>query len=1591
MRATNPFHAFLAALLLGVVSTLPDAAAQATRPVASAAAQGVINAPVPRPARRPPIPLAQRLAAGARFLASFATRTVRPAQGVRDQGQGNLWAGAGAPHYFGPYPNWAYSPLPGGEVLSIAVDNGGSGYTNPVVLVEDVYADVNDPAHMSGAVVVAKTDPQTGAIVSVQLQSGGAGYTLGSTPRVVVVDPSGSGAQLSASVGLAPGAAPAGGLRKFVDSLPGLGPLQANNIGRYIPVAVPDRTRYPGCDYYEIALVEYFEQLHSDLPGPCNPVSPGSLGTRMRGYVQEHDGMPLDKPHMLGPMIFAERDRPVRIRFTNRLPVGGGGELFLPVDKSVMGSGPGPANADYAQNRANLHLHGNNSIWISDGTPHQWTTPAGEQTQYPHGVSVYNVPDMPDAGPDPQQGVLTYYYTNQHSARLMFYHDHSHGITRLNVLAGEAAGYLLSDAVERDLVDGSNHTGVNPEQLRVLPGLGTPLIIQDRTFVDAQRIGGQDPTWSWGLDMYGRPETGSLWYPHVYMPNQNPGDVGGMNAFGRWHYGPWFYPPADITHPPVANPYYDCGQGGACASPWEPPLAPDIPNPSMPGEAFLDTPLVNGTAYPYLEVDPKAYRFRILNAANDRFFNLQLYVADESTVSADGRRRTEVKMVPAVPTKGHPELWPTDGRDGGVPDPALRGPAFVQIGTEGGFLPKPVVVENQPVSWNLDQTNFDMGLVKDHALFLGSAERADVVVDFSAFAGKTLILYNDSPAPVPALDARYDYRTGGPDLGSIGGAPTTQIGYGPNTRTIMQFRVREGAPQPFDLAALERAFAKTAQKRGVFEVSQDEVVVPQAEYDSAYGAQFPQDQYARIHEAVKSFRTVDGRNVAIPFQPKAIQDEMGETFDMEYGRMSSMLGLQLQNAQPGFATFPYSGPPLELLSPALSSAHLGTLEDGTQLWRVTHNGVDTHPIHTHLFNVQVVNRVAWDNAVRPPDLNELGWKETVRINPLQDTILAVRPVLPSNLPFKMPNSVRLLDPALPEGAWLVSPPPAGFIAPNGNPVVTDGMAGMIRNHYVNHGWEYVWHCHILAHEEMDMMHTLAFAVPPEAPSGLSVAHDGLAPVLSWTDESISATGFLVERSLSGAFDGAVAQFAAPASTWRDTTAQTGVAYHYRVKALNTVGDTQDYGPGGTFPVVTASSGWSAPAYMPAHQPEVQLSTGSMAFGPQRTHVQGAAASVTLANAGDATLVCALALSGANAGDFQLLAGGSVSVPAGGTAEVQAAFTPGAAGARSARLDISSNDPKSPHVAVLLGGTGIEPRAVLAPAAIDFGAWTIGKGSTPRTATLSNLGSDTLTWSAAAGGANAADFAVLKSCGNQLAPGDSCEIAVGFTPSAAGARTGSLIVLGDDPANPTLAVALAGTGTLVPGATDLSAVILAQGRIGLSFTDASTLESNFIVWRSVNGGMYLPVAIVPRTPAETAATGGVVVLEDAGAVPGALHAYFVVASDGLGQTAASNTATLSLTVPVAPAGLVVTGSTAAGDSTQASLLALWNDMSTNESGFELQRATDAAFAAPDTCQLAANSTSCTQLVPGNRDYYYRVRARNVLGASAWSATVLVAAP
>lgn len=988
-------------------------------------------------------------------------------------------------------------------------------------------------------------------------------------------------------------------LRKFVDALPGLGATNKNALGQYIPVAIPDTKTYPGSDYYEIAVVEYTEKMHSDLPVTTNrgyvqlstSVVPGSKvpltkkdGTTKLLLPNGLQAIGVDKPHFMGPAIVADSNRPVRIKFYNLLPTGAEGNLFIPVDTTVMGAGMGSMNMsgnvmeeNFTQNRANIHLHGNNTVWISDGTPHQWITPAGEQTHYPQGVSVVDVPDMNvNDVKSPTDGATTLYYTNAHSARLMFYHDHSYGITRLNVYAGEAAAYILTDKVEKDLINGTNESGVNPGLMKVLPDLGIPLVIQDKTFVDANTVLNTDPTWSWGTTP-GTPKTGDLWYPHVYSPAQNPYDLSGANTFGRWMYGPWFWPPTtDIKHGTIQNPYYD-----PINAPWQPPVIPSIPNPSAPGESFMDTPLVNGTAYPYIEVDPKTYRFRVLNAANDRFFNLQMYVADTAGYTIPGTNfGTEVKMVSAAGTPGIPADLPS-----GIPDPLMKGPDWIQIGTEGGFMPAPAVIPSQPITWNLAATNFNFGNVDQHSLLLGTAERADVVVDFSKYAGKTLILYNDAPAAFPAGDARYDYYTGNEDLTGEGGAPSTKAGYGPNIRTIMQIRVANTTPaQPYDVDALIAAFAKTTEKRGVFEVSQEPIIIPQAAYNSAYNVtDLPADPtkaFVQQHEFNKTFQPINSKGilqpaVTMPLQPKAMQDEMGEVFD-DYGRMSGYLGLTApvsSSANSPFIAYGYPSPPVDIFQGIedLNATPIGTQADGTQIWKITHNGVDTHTIHTHLFAAQLVNRVAWDGAMMEPDANELGFKETFRVNPLEHTIIAMRPKVPSGsqLPFEVPNSVRLIDPTMPEGAELMQPPPTGWFDPQGNPIT------QILNHKVNFGWEYVYHCHILSHEEMDMMHSMIVAVKPKAPTMLTANQTGNGAkkivVLTWKDNSINETSFVVERATSK--DGPwtnLKTLPSNSTTYTDPVGNTKDVYYYRVFASNTVGDTVTPG----FPTKTANSDFS---------------------------------------------------------------------------------------------------------------------------------------------------------------------------------------------------------------------------------------------------------------------------------------------------------------------------------------------------------------------------------------------------------------------------------
>jgi len=959
---------------------------------------------------------------------------------------------------------------------------------------------------------------------------------------------------------------PGTGVRKFVNTLPGLN--APNDIGQQIPIAIPDVSTFPGSDYYEINLVEYSEQMHSDLPP-----------TRLRGYVQANAPTP-QQPHYLAPLIIGQKGRPVRIKFTNQLLTGPDGNLFIPVDTTIMGAGMGPDGMNgYLQNRATLHLHGGNTPWISDGTPHQWTVPAGDAptTPYPKGVSTAYVPDMwfdasgnvvPTASlppnpaaaglkNDPGPGSMTFYYPNQQSGRLMFYHDHTYGITRLNVYAGEAAGYLLTDPVVDPPPTDPNY-GTSLVGKGIIPADQVPLVIQDKTFVwgtpgttrdpiTGLLTGGTgtyaaDPTWP---DLVQDLGPGSLWLPHVYMPNQWPGnpDWSGANPMGRWDYGAWFWPPylGLINQPLTAS---DGTQ------------VPNIPRPSLVPEAFCDTPVVNGTAYPVLKVGQKAYRFRILNACNDRFLNLQLYYAKSNApmwnLDGNGKPTTladatagEVPMVPAVvsttPLVGPagtvntwPATWPTDNRDGGVPDPSYAGPPMIQIGTEGGLLPAPVVVPPTPVGYNYNRRDIVVLNVAVHALFLGPAERADVIIDFSGIPdGTKLILYNDAPAPVPAFDPRNDYYTGDPDLTAMGGAPKTEAGYGPNTRTIMQIQVDAtlGTAPPFDQGALNAALP------AAFAASQDTIIVPESAYGPAYAKTYT-DKYARIQDTSLTYTPIDATGVpqpstTAPLRPKAIQ----ELFEPDYGRMNAILGVELPNTSATIQTtipYYYVDPATELM------------QDGAvQLWKITHNGVDTHAIHFHLFTAQVINRMGWDGAIRPPDPNELGWKDTVRMNPLEDIVVATKP-LKQQLGWPLPNSIRPLDVTMPLGTTMQFT----GVDPAGNPVT-------IANQLINYGWEYVWHCHLLGHEENDMMRPIVFAVAPEAPANLTAALKGSAMILTWTDPSMSAMGFTVQRAADAGFTtGLTTQTIGKVTTYKDATYKSnGVPYYYRVFATSVVGGT----------------------------------------------------------------------------------------------------------------------------------------------------------------------------------------------------------------------------------------------------------------------------------------------------------------------------------------------------------------------------------------------------------------------------------------------------
>lgn len=350
-------------------------------------------------------------------------------------------------------------------------------------------------------------------------------------------------------------------LTKYIDPLP-------------LPTVLSPSGMMDGVPLYEVSIEEFAQQLHGELPP-----------TTLWGYQGSYPG----------PTIEAVRGQPIKIRWTNNLVDNEGTPLnhILPYDTTVHG-----AAAAFPQARTIAHVHGAVTEENSDGFPEHWFT--GD-------------PDAPANGMGgPAGNFLVATYANDQRPAGNWYHDHSMGITRLNVYAGMAGLYTIRDTEEQAL-------GLPSGDFEI------PIVIQDRSFYT----------------------DGQLFYPAG---------------------------PGDLITPGVGDPLAG--------------LPTEFPSSASQVPQFLaDANLVNGKVWPYLDVEPRKYRFRLLNGANARFYDLTLE---------------------PQPGAASTELVP-----------------FHQIGTDSGLLA--TASERESV-------------------FMSPADRVDAVVDFSQFnPGDTILLRNSDP------------------------------------------------------------------------------------------------------------------------------------------------------------------------------------------------------------------------------------------------------------------------------------------------------------------------------------------------------------------------------------------------------------------------------------------------------------------------------------------------------------------------------------------------------------------------------------------------------------------------------------------------------------------------------------------------------------------------------------------------------------------------------------------------------------------------------------------------------------------------------
>ena len=339
-----------------------------------------------------------------------------------------------------------------------------------------------------------------------------------------------------------------------------------------------------------------------------------------------------------------------------------------------------------------------------------------------------------------------------------------------------------------------------------------------------------------------------------------------------------------------------------------------------------------------------------------------------------------------------------------------------QIGAEQGFLPQVVEIKTgfaTPLPGNGTIPQRKKAPRDQQALLMGLAERADVIVDFSGFANGTIIrMINTAP------DAPFG---GFPDLPAN---PQT-------TGQVMEFVVNSALSQPSDATATSpyNLVLNTEQPLGAPTVTRQ---VSLNEEESATTCVDP------LTNLVIPGATPPNCGAGVPIAPKAAKLGI-----VDLTNPALPLGIPLAWRDETGASQPTQ---TTLQSGAVMTINVteNPTVGNTEIWEIYNFTVDAHPIHLHLVRFEVINREIFDPL--------FGIPGTFR----------------NNRPTRQGHQIY-------NQTLKIAPPELGEKGYKDTIIAYPGQITRVKAVFDIAG-RYVWHCHILEHEDNEMMRP--FVVSP---------------------------------------------------------------------------------------------------------------------------------------------------------------------------------------------------------------------------------------------------------------------------------------------------------------------------------------------------------------------------------------------------------------------------------------------------------------------------------------------------------------------------------